>query len=365
MPIQYPDFRADPNGAPKISGWPSFIESLSKGYQLAQMPQQVRDQNALRQAQLSKAQSEAQYYPQMQQAALESQQQQNQYNPSIWDSQINESNAKTGLTNQQTRLYPQLTASEISKNNAEAAKARQGENGIFVGVDDKGNPIVQIGGSGSGGARSGGRLGTDSEGNITSELTTGNKTTIQNRKIGEDIAAPFIKQIIDTLPQFQTATKRTQSAVSGVANQIGLSNFIDNNPYAQIFGLDSTLPSQKAAGEAALTSAAEGLLKASALHNTGENFTKIRKVVEPVRGESAKGYEDRIRAYFKTIEKNTGDSQKKLATGIPTGLKVAGAPASIPNSTTGNNLKAIAGKVTKPPLTKEQALQMAKQLGYI
>lgn len=62
MAIQYPSFRADPNAVPQISGWPQVIKSFQQGYQLSQMPEQMRQQKASDAAKLQylRAQTEAQ-----------------------------------------------------------------------------------------------------------------------------------------------------------------------------------------------------------------------------------------------------------------------------------------------------------------
>lgn len=44
--VAYPDFSADPNSVPKVNGLPGIIDNIQKGYMLAQLPEQVRNQRA-------------------------------------------------------------------------------------------------------------------------------------------------------------------------------------------------------------------------------------------------------------------------------------------------------------------------------
>lgn len=88
MAIQYPDFRADPNAVPQLKGLPTFVESLQKGYQMAQLPEQMRMQRAMQQQQLQKGAMDNYYMPLKSQAdlaqsaaATQGQQLQNQYYP--------------------------------------------------------------------------------------------------------------------------------------------------------------------------------------------------------------------------------------------------------------------------------------------
>jgi len=334
MPIQYPDFNADPNSVPKINGWSGLIDSMQKGYMLSQVPAQMKMQKALQQAQLQKSQQEAYYYPQQQESQLGLQRAQtqgaelqNQYYPQLTQAQLDQSAAQTGLLGQQSSMYKPLTQSQIDLNRAQADKAGQGDNGITIGMDADGKPIIQIGGSKGGSSRNGGRLGTDDKGNITSELTSSNKTNIQNRKIGDDIVKPFIDQIVANVPQFQTAGKKAQSSVSGILNQVGLAKWQDKNALPQFFGLNSNLPSQQATGQAAIINSTEGLVKALGLRPTDQQTAMIQKALAPQPGESKAGYTARVLNFAQTLSSNTDNAQKMLATGINTGVNINGPQA--------------------------------------
>jgi hypothetical protein len=331
MAIQYPDFRADPNSVPNAGGWQNVISNVQKGYMLSQLPAQMKMQRALQQAQLQKAQQEAYYYPQQQESQLglqraqtEGAQLQNQYYPQLTEAQLSQSAAQTGLLGQQSAMYRPLTQSQIDLNRAQAAKAGQADNGITIGTDADGRPIIQIGGTGGGGARSGGRLGVDDKGNVTSELTTPNKTAVQNRKIGDDIVKPFIDQIVANVPQFQTHQKRAQAAVSGLFNQFGAGDWLDQQALAKKAGLSSALPSQLATGQSAIINSTEGLVKALGLRPTDQQTAMIQKALAPQRGESEKGYRARVLDFARTLSNNTNQSQKLLATGLNTGVNING-----------------------------------------
>lgn len=127
MPIQYPDFRADPNAVPQLKGLPTFVESLQKGYQMAQLPEQMRMQRAMQQQQLQKGAMENYYYPQAQEqqlaqsrAATQGQLLQNQYLPQDEASKQALSQAQTNLYATQNRLAPGTAASENAQRAAES-----------------------------------------------------------------------------------------------------------------------------------------------------------------------------------------------------------------------------------------------------
>lgn len=327
MAIQYPDFRADPNSVPNAGGWQNVISNVQKGYMLSQLPAQMKMQRALQQAQLQKAQQDVYYNPQIQESQLGLQRAQTEganlgneyYVPSI-EADIAAKKAQTNYTNLQGTLIP----SQIALNQAQAAKAGQADNGITIGTDADGRPIIQIGGTGGAGARSGGRLGVDDKGNVTSELTTPNKTAVQNRKIGDDIVKPFIDQIVANVPQFQTHQKRAQTAISGIFNQFGAGNWLDKQGLAKKAGLNSALPSQLATGQSAIINSTEGLLKALGLRPTDQQTAMIQKALAPQPGESEKGYRARVLNFARTLSNNTNQSQKLLATGLNTGVNING-----------------------------------------
>lgn len=56
MAINY-NFSADPNAVPNNRAIPSFVDALTKGYQMSQMPKQIKMQNQLTQAQIDQLKS--------------------------------------------------------------------------------------------------------------------------------------------------------------------------------------------------------------------------------------------------------------------------------------------------------------------
>ena len=94
MAINY-DFSADPNAAPTNRAIPSFIDALAKGYQMSQMPKQMKMKQQLAQAQIDQLNSETgfnqtkqQYYGDDINSQIAARQ-----------AQAQEAEARTGLTN--------------------------------------------------------------------------------------------------------------------------------------------------------------------------------------------------------------------------------------------------------------------------
>lgn len=176
-----------------------------------------------------------------------------------------------------------------------------GSNGIITSYDDQGRPVIKIGGSASG-SRGQGGLSTDADGNLISNPTTTTQTNLQQRDIGKDVAVPYLNELADNLPQFQNVGKRALTAGEGLLNNLG-ANF--------------SAPSQKATGEAAITLASEGLLKAFGLYGAHANIEEVKATLRPQWGESKKGYEKRIQNYKADTINNAVAQKEKLA-----GIKV-------------------------------------------
>lgn len=97
-----PVFRADPNAVPQINGWPGLINSIQKGYQLAQLPQQMKMQQMLQAAQLQKYQAET-----------EGQNLNNQYYGQEAEQRIAASKASSDYQNKQTSRYDETVNSGL------------------------------------------------------------------------------------------------------------------------------------------------------------------------------------------------------------------------------------------------------------
>ena len=336
MTVQMPDFSSDPNAVPKSDPFGNVL----RGYQLSQLPAQMKAQRAKAQQDAQHAADVNKFYPLAQQQGLDlgqeniqSKQIANQSAPGLNAALLNQRNAQASLYGQQANKYGALTDSQINRNNAEAAKAGQPTNGVAItGYDEQGRPIIQVGGSGGTSARNGGRTGVDENGNIVSELTQGNKTAIQNKVIGQEVVKPFLDEVIKNVPQFQTPERKAQLAASSIFNQFGLAKWQDNNPYAQTFGLSSNLPSQKAAGDAAITNSVEGLLKQMNLKANDQQVAMVQKALAPQPGESESGYRDRATKFIQDLDTNTNSGKKFLATGVNTGVNTNGPYNNVTNA---------------------------------
>lgn len=102
-----PVFRADPNAVPQINGWPGVLNSIQKGYQLAQLPQQMKMQQMLQAAQLQKYQAET-----------EGQNLSNQYYGPEAEQRIAASKAASDYQNKQTSRYDETINSALARDRA-------------------------------------------------------------------------------------------------------------------------------------------------------------------------------------------------------------------------------------------------------
>lgn len=107
MAVQYPSYRADPNAVPQINGAPGFISAVQKGYQLAQLPEQMKQEAILRRAQAQKAQVDAQYAEPEAQGRIAQQQAQTGY-----------LGAQTTYQQKQTGRYDDVINSSLARDRA-------------------------------------------------------------------------------------------------------------------------------------------------------------------------------------------------------------------------------------------------------
>ena len=176
----------------------------------------------------------------------------------------------------------------------------RGSNGTTVFDPTSGNPLVQIGGMG--GKSGGGTFVNPQTGEMTSQPTGATATNLQSRVVGTEAIKPYINKIIETLPQFQNPL--TKAKVYGEK----LSN--------AILGTNYKLPSQQAAGKAAIKETSEGLMKAFGLNATGANREAMEEIVTPHFGESPEGYSDRVQEQAKAYAQNQELASSSLRGGI-------------------------------------------------
>jgi hypothetical protein len=181
-------------------------------------------------------------------------------------------------------------------------KLSAGSNGISVSIDpETGQPLVQIGGSGGRG-KGAGMVVNPATGEIFSSPTNTVATKLQNKIIGEQQLEPIMKDIINTVPQFQSGWKEIQRDLVGVTNRW--------------LGTDFRQPSEAKMGQAALTKATESLIGLYGLYGNAHNVKKVSTILEPGKGESPAGYKDRVKKEMDTYVKSLKTSQSQLGRGI-------------------------------------------------
>jgi len=180
--------------------------------------------------------------------------------------------------------------------------ALKGNNGITL-FDPSGNPMVQIGGgSSAGGKGQGGKIYQNEKGEQFQTPTNAVLTQMQNRVAGEALVEPYIKNMIETLPQFQSGLTQLKSIGEGVLNKWA--------------GTDYDLPSQFAEGQASKGLAAEGMLRQFGLNATTENLKRMEDILTPQKGESEKGYERRAKRQSRDFISSKLKAQSIARSGI-------------------------------------------------
>lgn len=114
MAVQYPDYRADPNGTPQINGAPGFISAVEKGYKLAQLPEQMKQEALMKRAQLAKAQADTTG----QENVNNSYQQELAARLAQSAATTANTQATTGYTNKQTSRYDDTVNSALARDRA-------------------------------------------------------------------------------------------------------------------------------------------------------------------------------------------------------------------------------------------------------
>lgn len=182
------------------------------------------------------------------------------------------------------------------------ANKAAGSSGTTVYDPNTGQPLVQVGGSGARGAKGGGLLFNPATGEMLSQPTSSVQTNLQSRVVGAEALKPYINKITEELPQFQELP--TQVSLLGQS----LSN--------AILGTDFKLPSQKAAGNAAIKEASEAMIKTFGLNATGANRQAMEDILKPKLGESKNGYDKRIKEQMSHFLKNQALAKESLQSGI-------------------------------------------------
>ena len=178
---------------------------------------------------------------------------------------------------------------------------KNGSNGISITTDpDTGQPLIQIGGSKSN--SQGGTFVNPETGETVSKPTGAETTKLQNRIVGEEQLKPIIKQIIATVPQFQSGWKKGKTSLEGKANKW--------------FGTDYEDPSIQQEGHAALSKSAESLVNLFGLNANARNVEEVKGILEPAEGESPSGYEKRVTSELNNFSQSSQTAKNQLRKGI-------------------------------------------------
>lgn len=175
-------------------------------------------------------------------------------------------------------------------------------NGISVTLDEKGQPMVQIGGPAG---KSGGSTFVNDKGEITSSLTTPATTKAQNAVLAENRLKPFIESLTQNLPQFQSKWSKFGNEAAGFANNW--------------FGANFAGPSQEQEGKADITIAAEGLINSFGLNGSKAAIKSMESTLEPAAGESPAQYKQRVERQIANIVESQKGTQFALAHGLKVG----------------------------------------------
>ena len=210
----------------------------------------------------------------------------------------------TGKFAELEKLRDQYPKGSPDWNRYEKARidALESTGGITI-FDPKGNPMVQIGGkTGSRGTGKGGQLFQNANGDVYQMPTTGVQSQLQNRILGEKIVTPYLEDIIEVMPQFQSGWTKRATAWQGFANTW--------------LGADFELPSELQKGLTSMRIAAEGLLREFGLNATTQNLKRTEAIVTPGDGESPKGYAKRAKEQLLEFLNTAKQSQEMSNSGI-------------------------------------------------
>lgn len=207
----------------------------------------------------------------------------------------------------------------------------QGSNGINIMTDpETGQQMISIGGSARGG-RGGGLFQTES-GEILSKPSNTTQSNLEQRIVGTETVAPYLQEVMEKLPQFQSLTSKAKNIAEGASNLV--------------FGTNYKGPSEFAAGRAAIKKASEGMLKQFGLNSTGANRQAMEDILTPALGESDKGYKERVRNELKDFVETKKYSSRALTRGLSLGKPEENVPKAKENKDTIRivNTKMLDGK---------------------
>lgn len=121
MPVQYPNFIADPNSVPKTDPLGNF----AKGYKIAMAPKKMRLDMQTKQAALQQLQQQNEFYPKVQQQALDKGAMENEWYPKSQQAALDQQQASTGFLNTENQWYPKTAQASINQSNAATNASNQ------------------------------------------------------------------------------------------------------------------------------------------------------------------------------------------------------------------------------------------------
>lgn len=316
MATNFTDFTRMPQPNNPLAELGNLIPNFATGLQAGAMPQRIRDEAQARALANAINQVRARYAEPMAQGALSLQQAQIQKALRAPNPQLSAlEKALEGAARIKERYGADSSEAKLAQ--AYANRIAQGSNGVSMTIDPQtGQPIVQVGGqSGRGGSGGLQQIGND----IFVKPTIAAQTRQFNRIAGSETVEPYIENIIDKLPEFQTAKGRSKLKLAGLSNYL--------------LGTDFDAPSRYASGMASISEAAEGLLNEFGLNATGENVSRMEHILTPQQGESKEGYKRRVKEQAARYLNNKRVAQNALSRGfkigeIPTDSQDSGALAN-------------------------------------
>lgn len=183
------------------------------------------------------------------------------------------------------------------------AKLQQSNNGVTVGMDANGNPLVQIGGSGGGGFGSGGAktMRDPVTGQIYTVPTTAVATKLQNALATDEQLQHSINQSVDLLSPYTGFKGKAKLALGGLENKLGGNNTgVSDYNYATQFLIPMS---------------SENLLRQAGINATGENIARMQHALTFGADESPQGMKQRAFNTLKYLQQVQQRNQKLLSPG--------------------------------------------------
>lgn len=196
-------------------------------------------------------------------------------------------------------------------------KLQQSNNGITVGMDANGNPLVQVGGSGSGGFGSAGAktMRDPVTGQLYTVPTTAVATKMQNALSTDSQLMDSINKSVDLLSPYTGFKGKAKLAIGGLENKLGGNNLgVSDYNYATQFLIPMS---------------SENLLRQAGINATGENVARMQHALTFGSDESPEGMKQRAFQTLKYLQQVQQRNQQMLS---PGGIPLNQTPAESASS---------------------------------